>query len=77
MYFWVCLIVQNISGNDNIEEIPVPILNTEVKLKCADNTERSLLKIGFCCQVYIPVSSKLVERSAEAAHEKRTKTRCA
>ena len=27
----------NISGDDNIEEIPVPIPNTEVKLYCADD----------------------------------------
>ena len=26
------------SGDDYIEEIPVPIPNTEVKLKCAENT---------------------------------------
>ena len=29
---------QQISGDDNIEEIPVPIPNTEVKLECAENT---------------------------------------
>ncbi len=27
----------NISGDDDIEEIPVPIPNTEVKLSCADD----------------------------------------
>ena len=27
----------NISGDDNMEEIPVPIPNTEVKLQCADD----------------------------------------
>ena len=30
-------ILQYISGDDNIEEIPVPIPNTEVKLYCAEN----------------------------------------
>ena len=27
----------NISGDDNMEEIPVPIPNTEVKLQCAED----------------------------------------
>ena len=31
-------ILQYISGDDNIEVIPVPIPNTEVKPKCAENT---------------------------------------
>ena len=31
-------ILQYISGDDNIEVIPVPIPNTEVKLQCAENT---------------------------------------
>ena len=31
-------ILQYISGDDNIEEIPVPIPNTEVKLYSAENT---------------------------------------
>ena len=30
--------IQNISGDDYMEEIPVPIPNTEVKLECAENT---------------------------------------
>ena len=30
--------IQNISGDDYMEEIPVPIPNTEVKLLSADNT---------------------------------------
>ena len=30
--------IQNISGDDYMEEIPVPIPNTEVKPKCAENT---------------------------------------
>ena len=29
--------IQNISGDDYMEEIPVPIPNTEVKLQCADD----------------------------------------
>ena len=29
--------IRNISGDDYMEEIPVPIPNTEVKLRCADN----------------------------------------
>ena len=28
---------QNFSGDDNMEEIPVPIPNTEVKLQCAED----------------------------------------
>ena len=30
--------MQNFSGDDYIEAIPVPIPNTEVKLYCADDT---------------------------------------
>ena len=30
--------IQKFSSDDDIEEIPVPIPNTEVKLKCAKNT---------------------------------------
>ena len=30
--------IRNISGDDYMEEIPVPIPNTEVKPKCAENT---------------------------------------
>jgi hypothetical protein len=29
--------IRNISGDDNMEEIPVPIPNTEVKLQCAED----------------------------------------
>ena len=29
---------RNISGDDNLEEIPVPIPNTEVKLQSAEDT---------------------------------------
>ena len=31
------ILIQNISGDYDIEVIPVPIPNTEVKLKCADD----------------------------------------
>ena len=30
--------IRNISGDDDLEEIPVPIPNTEVKLQSADDT---------------------------------------
>ena len=34
MYFWVCYEsnIQNISGDNDLEDTPVPIPNTEVKL---------------------------------------------
>ena len=31
------ILIQNISGDYNMEEIPVPIPNTEVKLQCAED----------------------------------------
>ena len=53
------------SGDDYMEEIPVPIPNTEVKLQCAEDTcglpcwENRLL-LDF---IYSPLA-QLVERSA-------------
>ena len=40
MYFWVCYenSIQKISGDNNEEEIPVPMPNTEVKLLSAEDT---------------------------------------
>ena len=38
IFFWVCFnCIQNFYSDDNIEEIPVPIPNTEVKLYCAED----------------------------------------
>ena len=58
-------ILQYISGDDNIEEIPVPIPNTEVKLYRAENI------YGLPCRenrllpdIYSPLA-QLVERSAD------------
>ena len=36
IYFWVHAALK-FSGDDYMEEIPVPIPNTEVKLQCADD----------------------------------------
>ena len=39
LYIFECTkSILNISGDDYMEEIPVPIPNTEVKLQCAENT---------------------------------------
>ena len=38
LYIFECTkSILNISGDDYMEEIPVPIPNTEVKLQCADD----------------------------------------
>ena len=57
--------IQNFSGDDDIEEIPVPIPNTEVKLYCAEDIcglpcWENRLSPGF---IYSSLA-QLVERSA-------------
>ena len=38
LYIFECTkSIQSFSGDDYMEEIPVPIPNTEVKLQCAEN----------------------------------------
>ena len=58
--------MQNFSGDDNIEEIPVPIPNTEVKLYRADDTCELPCLENRSSPVLIKYSSlaQLAERSA-------------
>ena len=65
LYIFECTkSIQSISGDDYMEEIPVPIPNTEVKLQYADDIcGYPAEKIG-CRQFIISPLAQLVERSA-------------
>ena len=51
IYFSMCIkkMHRRFSGEDVLEDTPVPIPNTEVKVEIADNSKgMPLVKIGIC-----------------------------